>query len=538
MSTIPEHFLEPLDFAAGELKDMLSPKSPEDERMVQKGLMLFRQGLVSHVRFDRNEIVGVVQDVTPAKVMLDPNFINLSECSCPTDGFCRHQLAVFFYLLSQAKSVTDWVNDWRQPLQESKTVQLLGLQRAKDLLTTSSRQKPDYDQWVASFHASFDTIMTGNGEPKPYYMNELFQIYTKRWQANAPFEQEWKLLYHLVGYFFSFKKLMELSIQFGHSGEMIHRYYHHLYQDLMEDILEVTNKLSVQSLPFAFDEFIEKLKGDSTDILKYDFPLEFEQTQLYRILWMKFFKKKAWCQEEVEKLLAIKDRNFPIVVAVIHQYILLGKDEEAIRLLEVPEKGMTPYFLTWLEFFTQQKEWKRMGPYVEEFIKRLREYLQISDNHYVNRNFSNLAIKVIQPYCSETGREDLYEKALVETLPFSFNEYEYLLFENRSFDRWIDLQAWMSHDIDVLPKSRIKEIEKDAPALLLPLYHQSIQNHISHKGRDHYRVAVRKLKKLRTLYKKLKRQDDWAFFLDTLLEKTKRLRAFQEECKRGKLIDA
>lgn len=46
------------------------------------------------------------------------------------------------------------------------------------------------------------------------------------------------------------------------------------------------------------------------------------------------------------------------------------------------------------------------------------------------------------------------------------------------------------------------------------------------------------MKKLRTLYNKLKRQDDWQLFLELLLEKTKRLRAFQEECKRGKLIDA
>ncbi|KAB2336547.1 SWIM zinc finger family protein [Cytobacillus depressus] len=538
MSSIPEHLLEPLDFAASELKDMLSPRIEEDERLVQKGLLLFRQRLVSQIRFDGTNISGVVQDVMPARVLLDLDYINLSECSCPADGFCRHQLAVFFQLLSQATSVMDWAADWRKPLKESKAVQLLGLQTARDLLTSSSRQKPDYDRWVAAFHESFTAIMTRNGEPKPYTISELFHIYTRQWKANAPFEQEWKLLYHLIGYFFSFKYLMKLSTELGHSREIINRYYLHLFEDLIQDIVDATEKLSVHSLPFAFDEFIEKFKADSADILMGEFTLDFEQIQIYRLLWAKFFKKKAWCQEEVAKLRAIENKNFPISVGITHQHILLGDDEIALDQLSGTDKWLTPYFLYWLGLFTSHKEWKRMGPYVEEFIKKLREYIHIEDNHYANRSFTNMAIRAIQPYCTEAGRQDLYEKALFELLPYSFSEYEDILFENEDFARWTDLQAMLNYDIDMLPKSRIKVIEKAEPSLLLPLYHQSVQSHIAHKGRDHYRQAVRKLKKLRTLYKKLKRQDDWAFFLEALLEKTKRLRAFQEECKRGKLIDA
>jgi uncharacterized Zn finger protein len=104
--------------------------------------------------------------------------------------------------------------------------------------------------------------------------------------------------------------------------------------------------------------------------------------------------------------------------------------------------------------------------------------------------------------------------------------------------KWADLQAFIGFDLDSLGKDRIREISKKEPSILLPLYHQSITGHINMKNRDHYREAVRKMKKLRTLYNKLKRQEDWQLFLELLLEKTKRLRAFQEECKRGKLIDA
>lgn len=538
MATIPERFVEPLQFAAQDLKGLLRPDVLEDERLVQKGLMLFRQKLVYQLRYESDKITAFVQDVTPAKVLLDLDFIHLSECSCPTEGFCRHQLAVFFQLLSQARSVTTWVEEWRQPLKEKKDVKQWSIQKAKDLLKTTGRQKPDYDNWISTFDESFDTIMTGKGEPKPYLVSELFQVYEKRWRAGAPFEQEWKYLYFLIGYVFSFKKLMELSVRLDHAEDVINRYYRHLYQELLEDTEDMINKLSVHSLPFAFDEFIEKLKDDTSGLLTTVFELEYERTQLYRLLWTHFFKKKAWREEEIKKFKAIRPINFPTVIGTVHLYILQREDEMALRFLEVPEKEITPYLLYWLELLTSQKDWKRMGPYIETFIAKLKNYLAISNDYYAKRNFMKLAMKAVVPYCTETGRMDLYEKVLIETLPYSFSEYEYLLFDNQTFDKWTDLLVYMDYTLDMLPKERMKAIEKHNPAMLLPLYHHAIQDHITLKGRDHYRQAVRKMKKLRTLYKKLKRQDEWELFLTTLLEKNKRLRAFQEECQRGKLIDA
>lgn len=538
MATIPERFVEPLQFAAQDLKGLLRPDSPEDERLVQRGLMLFRQKLVYWRRFDSDQITAVVQDVTPANVLLDLDFIHLSKCSCPAEGICRHQLAAFFQLLSHTNSVSTWVEEWRKPMKEKRAVKQWSIQKAKDLLKTTGRLEPDYDQWITSFHEGFDTIMSGKGEPKPYLISELFRVYEKRWKAGAPFEQEWKYLYLLIGYVSSFQKLMELSVELDHSEDVINRYYRQSYQALLEDTEDVIQKLSVHSLPFSFDTFIERLKNDSSALLTTDFELEYERAQLYRLLWTHFFKKKAWREEEIQKIKTHKSTSLPVVVGLVHLYILERNDEEALKLLGDPEETITPYLLYWLDLFTSQKDWKRMGPYVEAFIAKLKNYLTISDDYYAKRKFIKLAMKAIMPYCTETGRLDLYEKGLIETLPHSFAEYEYLLFDNKKFDKWTDLLVYMDYTIDMLSSERIKTVEKDNPAMLLPLYHHAIQDHITLKGRDHYRQAVRKMKKLRTLYKKLKRQDEWELFLSILLDKNKRLRAFQEECQRGKLIDA
>jgi len=544
-SMIPERLHEPLEFAALELKGMLRTEEPEDERLVQKGLMLYRQGLVYQLRFESDSVLGVVQDVTPAKVKLDLEFINLSECSCPAEGFCRHRMAVFFELLSKAQSVSDWVDEWRLPIKERKAAKEVGLKKAKELgllrasdLLKTAQQKPDYDRWISSFAESFDTIMNGIKNPAPYMIPDLYQVYSRKWKAGAPYEQEWKHLYHLVGNIFSFKKLMELSSKLGHNSEMVNRYYNQIFQRIMDETENVMNKLSVQSLPFAFDEFIEKLKDDSAALLTAEFAIEFERTQLYRLLWTKFFKKKDWSAEEVKKLLRTKNRSFPIIMGLVHQYITLREDKKALDLLSVPDTMQVPYFPLWLNQFTANKEWERMGPYTEEYIKKIKDYLSLSDDYYAKLNYMRFVTKTIKPYCTEANRADLYETALVEMLPYSYTEYEYTLFDNQEYDKWLDLQAIMGNDIDYLGSGRVKVIEKENPALLLPLYHQAVHNHIAHKGRDHYREAVRKMKKLRTLYKKLKRQDDWEFYLEALLEQTKRLRAFHEECRRGKLINA
>ena len=131
----------------------------------------------------------------------------------------------------------------------------------------------------------------------------------------------------------------------------------------------------------------------------------------------------------------------------------------------------------------------------------------------------------------------MYERALLATLPYSYTEYEFSLFERKQFEKWGDLQAFMGWSFYDLPRERVKVIEKEKPEVLLGMLHQSALNEINQKNRSSYKAAVRHLKKLRTLYKKIKRVDDWQYFLDNLMEKTKRLRAFHEECRRSKLIE-
>jgi hypothetical protein len=530
---------------AEDLRDFLNPLNTEDVRLVQKGMMLFRQGMVSSLRIDGDLLKASVQDVMPVKVELDLTFWQMSECSCPADGLCRHVLAVFFAAYAKVASVADWVEQWREPERERSSLTRWGLDRARDLVKANGVLKPDYERWVQSFEEAFDTLVKSGKAKSPYVVAGLYDVYSRRIRAGAPLESEWRLIYELIGNVVSFKKLAALSDELGHTEEMVKRAYLHTFHSLMEDSAELVYKIGLKTLPFSFDDFIEKVKDEAFDLLTCAEELEYERIYFYRELWTDLFKKKAWREDEVEKIrlrskaLLDFENPMPLMIAGIHQNVMLGNDEQAFRLMDqIEDQLITPYMLFWIDWMSQHKEWKQVGAVIEVFLQKIKGYLAYLDSYYPCSNFTRMALKAIKPYCSESGRVDLFEKALLQTLPYSFHEYELLLFERSQFDRWSELNSFIGFHFADLPKDRVKLIEKERPEVLLGLLHQSVQHEIQLKNRSSYKVAVRQLKKLRTLYKKLKRLDEWQFFFDSLLERTKRLRAFHEECRRSKLIDA
>lgn len=537
---------ELLESTSVELRKALDPYRAEDVKVVQSGLMLFRQGMVSRLRYVEDDVLGAtVQDVTPAKVELDLTFLGWSECSCPAEGVCRHIMAVFFAEYSSEGSVAEWVEEWREPVRESQQASKWGVQQAKELVKANSVLKPDYAMWVETFNQSFETLLRGKPHSSPYVIEELFQVYLRRVRAGAPLEPNWRLLYELIANVVSFQKLAMLSEELGHSELDVKRGYLHSFQKMANDCEDLIAKIGYQTMPFDFDAFVEKLIEDAFGLLTCSQRLEYERTSLYQTLWSDLFKNQLWREDENEKIREHLDaidpdeNPLPSMIAEIHLNLLLGEDDAALkRMNSMDEASVTPYMLPWIDLLSVQRAWKRVGPVIDMLLVKVKGYLLQLGGYYECSNFTRLALRAIMPYYSEQGRADVYERALAMMLPYSFYEYERVLFERGQYDRWAELYSFIGIDYSEMPRDRIKIVEKAQPEVLFGLLHQSAQQAIEMKNRQSYKVAVRNLKKLRTLYKKLKMQDDWQFFFDRLMEKTKRLRAFHEECRRGKLLDS
>lgn len=125
---------------------------------------------------------------------------------------------------------------------------------------------------------------------------------------------------------------------------------------------------------------------------------------------------------------------------------------------------------------------------------------------------------------------------LVSMLPHSRPAYEEAMHSRGQWRRWIDFQLSTGTEPLEFRVAVLQPIEKEAPELLLPFYHQAVERYVGHKNRDGYKAAVKLLKRLSKIYKKLKHDEQWEHFITTLAVRNSRLRALQEELRKGKLI--
>ena len=540
MAVIPENQAPIFKEAGVKLNTMMKAEVEEDARLVQKGLMLYRQGTVHHLKYMVKSIWATVQDVTPVRVYINVTDPEESSCTCPSGPFCRHRLAAFFQAYSDVGSVSEWVEAWRKPAKEQLSAEKWGLQKAKDLVRKDNRSSHDYDRWIASFTEGFQEIMKGQGDPKPYVIPGLFRTYMRRIEVSAPLEAVWRNLYMMAAAVYSFNLLSELSRELGHNEVVtMDRYYRPLFEDLFNDAEEFVDRLAFNTMPFSFDTFLEKIKDESNGLTVPDSAAGYERIDLYRLLWEKLFKNTGWRDDERKRLEAFGDGKRDIIeeVALIHQLILAKMDGDALKKFAVLPIESLPYMFYWLDGFRVQREWSRMASFLEYLVQQLRNYLKHLGEYYTCKKFTRYALKLVGAYTRETGRGELYDRALSQAMPYSFYEYEEALFEKSQYEQWSELYSYFGYEYNSISNDRIKILQKEAPEVLIPLYHQMIGDLVEMKNRSSYKQAARMLKKLRTVYKKLKRVPEWEAFFDKLLVRTKRLRAFHEECTRSKLIE-
>ncbi|WP_146216866.1 SWIM zinc finger family protein [Paenibacillus cellulosilyticus] len=132
--------------------------------------------------------------------------------------------------------------------------------------------------------------------------------------------------------------------------------------------------------------------------------------------------------------------------------------------------------------------------------------------------------------------EPVMWRTLQEMLPFSRTVYEDALAAHGRWDRWIDLQMCMGQDPLSFLVTKLKPIEKEAPELLLPFYHQAVERYVLQKNRDGYKAAAKLLKRLSKLYARLKKGERWELFIAAFANRNSRLRALQEELRKGGLL--
>lgn len=220
---------------------------------------------------------------------------------------------------------------------------------------------------------------------------------------------------------------------------------------------------------------------------------------------------------------------FPIVASA-WMHFWLEEDQEAWRLLEVAERHQLKpgQVLRFLRLLEENGNWTRLEAWLSHCATE-----RIGRSPGSLDEFGRYWGGVIE-HLPEA--EEKMWSAITSLLPYSSHLYEENLLRFGRWRQWVDYQLSLGSDpLDFRVKD-LQSLEKEAPEALLPFYHQGAEKYLLLKNRDGYKRAVKLLKRLAKLYKKLKREQQWEAYMETFASRHSRLRALQEELRKGGLI--
>ncbi|NSL51753.1 SWIM zinc finger family protein [Calidifontibacillus erzurumensis] len=544
--------------------DSFDPTDIKDVKHVKRALSLFRNGAVYNVVVDEDTISAVVQDYKfKFHVNLEIDFFEISMCDCPEiDFYCTHKLAVLFYLFSLFDSPGKFFNRWKNgqhyfPAQtHAKTSTPLTKNNIRPKTVNRPYQEDSLESWIAYFNERYEEF-TKQREATYSYMSffqsynlarDLFEIYyATLLDTPKPSSRFGEFLFQIHAAITVFEKILQTS--FGVSYADTTQYLDKLISEII-DLIYISQKYVVECTE-ADEKIIDKTPERMLDILFITRDFQYERFYLFQFICTNFMFKpnilKNFIQnletrsKKEEKLKKLGKGNFSSEcrLALAHFDFIYENDEKAINRLSTGPSNEVYFYTTWFKSLAENKSWDRFKKWLPFIEKQMSAFIHEYEDHPLKSQLSSFYLFLIQEYADEIGDESVYIHTLQTWLPYSFFNFSSYLIEKKEYHMWTELMLYIGIPLENIDPKLIKAIESENRAALLPLYHNEIEECIAEKNRKAYQQAVKHLRKLRTYYRALKKEEKWNDYIHMLSTKYKRLRAFQEELRKGKgkLID-
>jgi hypothetical protein len=532
-----------LVFQCGEqMKALLPSELDENQQLLKKGLLLFRKGHVYNAELHETIITANVQDMIRVSVKLDLEDVSASTCTCPARFLCRHILALFLYVYAATGDIGSFLEAWKneQPRTKLKSFEKAGL------LQKGTRQKAETVQgWYDYFENELAKHIHTALSPAALWQTLFYRYYGKI-KRTTPLKEELKKLYQLHAAIFTMKKMLESLHETHVSDFMLEQIAYPFIDQLREDIYMKTAEVKNIAHSFTVEDFLSDSIFNVRELLFASEYFRFERVMVYRHIWLYLLNRKDWVKEEYEYMAErlkeeIQEKGPFIIesdIAAMNALFLQNEDDIVMERLDLYSDLMLPYSFDWIGYITGRREWQRLRKWSAYFFRHITGFLQEDLSYGEKRQTVSFLLTLISEYEEHTGDKEFFERACQKMLPFSYAEYHYFLMEEGDYETWTELQQMVGFPLHEMERTILKTIEKEAPDKLLPLLHDEVEHFILEKNRSSYKQAVKYLKQLKRIYKKLKRTEVWESYLQKLIAKHKRLRAFQEELKKGKLLDA
>lgn len=514
----------------------LSPEQEADKEHVANALGLYRSGLVYNVDFDGYTLSGTTEaDGTIYSVNIPIQNANESYCDCFSATQCEHMLAV---LLSAAASFGK-VGDVLTLFKKKNKPALPPIRTARQVLQTTLFEETDYESWLAYFEKEYDAYkkeQTRLSYKQMYFLMNIFSDFYMRIERKAPRIVTVHELFKLNAALFCFEKLLQEIEEFEEKGLYSYHQPVQIVRLFTDKIDSLIRHLRTESISTKLKPLLQETSRKLHTIFFATTSYIPERFFLYYYAWSELLLDETFIEEEKER---IDQKMQPVLKALAYSHLLFlqKQDDDAMKILMKQTPKLVHLYFHWLEDLLHSMQWDRAKKWLSFTYNQLKETMAENAEPHFIREIVHMFVRAYETYANQMNEQAGYEMILQDLLPYSFDDYEQFILAKKQYHTWTELHLLYGFEAIEYLKEPLKEVEKTAPEAALPLYHLAAVGAIEEKNRKSYRRAVRYLKKLRTLYKKLKRTDEWNTYITMIASSHSRLRALQEEMRKGKLID-
>ncbi len=523
---------------------------------IKRGFQYFKQGKVKEFAMtDADHIAAVVDGNELYEVDLHLSAFAASRCTCPVRTNCKHMIAVLLnYANEQERSVHALVN--------AHSAGFTRLTTQADTRTTPafrSNPSPDHkeatrdalrkkasnipDMPVSEWHDLFDQCIALNHihtQNSQYVQSALASIYAVKPPLSPGMQQLYGLHAHL-------RVLEKLVPQAPMTGYPTHTYMGYYTQIAADELKEAIERDFERPLELTDEPMHEPRMAETLTYLREKMLTESRNGTYFSDAYYQFWlywvyptrQDPSIYTEELQHLHAAEEERsatlarLPWMLAQSWMYVYQAQDHKAWELLEEAERAFplkisSSQLLLFLHALRQAADWVRLKDGLRHIGPLLHSH---RDDHL--QDYMHDWELVLQHL--PDAEQDMWD-TLMGMLPFAGGMYEEALLAHEKWRQWIDYQLSIRSEPLSFRVSVLQPIEKNAPELLLPFYHQAVERYVLEKNRSSYKAAVKLLKRLFKLYKKLKQETRWELFFMTFTSRHSRLRALQEELRKGKLL--
>jgi tetratricopeptide (TPR) repeat protein len=494
---------------------------------LSRGFTYFKQGQVVSLSIsDARLVQAKVDGSEPYRISLNLNKFKDGSCTCPVHGACKHQAAVMMELADRLGYPATQIMNAKMQLKRaaSQAVSESAILKLPSLSVSGWQQF--LDQYTVSIKPTYD---------QGIYAQQLRSHLSTLTQVAIPFSDQDRAFFELHQALFLLRKIKGQNTQGGTSFFTSSAIYK-IYDDILTWLKEHASQLALSESSERLETTFAYLRTQIAEQQGHSY----QDFGVYAALWNEWMTSGnaaalAYAPKEVDAIdteLSDDAAATPsLSAAKAYLYLLMSQSKKAWEALEDgPAFKDTPayLFVTFFDHLQDTSNW-------EELVDWLTKTAVFFNNPRTREldTYAKYWQKAVAHY---PEAEELMWKAFESLLPRSYFLIENVLYEQGKWKAWLEMQILQGHDPLFHRVSVLQPIEKEAPQLLLPYYHQAVNHYVGLKNRHDYKAAVRLLKRLEKVYKKMKQPGHWDTFFAGFVERHSRLRALQEELRKGKLL--